>query len=153
MINDTRDLCNYLAERDVPCPNCRYNLRGLNAAFCPECKTPIVLRVAADDQHGWVFMVGLVGWSLGAGFSLIVLLLGFTLAILDPYHTGGLGTAVWVFRSLFWGALIQWGAIAMLLKWNRRIRRWPLIGQGGLALLGYVLSLGNAILFFVTLFM
>lgn len=151
MINDTRDLCNYLAERDVPCPSCSYNLRGVNAAFCPKCKTPIVLRVAADDQHGWVFLVGLVGWSMGAGFSLIALLLGFARAVLDPYHTGGLGTAVWLFRSIFWGALIQVTVILMLLKWNRRIRHWPIGGQAVLALLGFVLSFGNAIFFFMRL--
>ncbi len=27
----------YLATRDVPCPMCRYNLRGLEDPTCPEC--------------------------------------------------------------------------------------------------------------------
>lgn len=27
----------YLAERDVPCPKCKYNLRGVQRAACPEC--------------------------------------------------------------------------------------------------------------------
>jgi hypothetical protein len=27
----------YLATRDVPCPRCRYNLRGLTVTRCPEC--------------------------------------------------------------------------------------------------------------------
>lgn len=27
----------YLAERDVPCPKCKHNLRGLRSANCPEC--------------------------------------------------------------------------------------------------------------------
>lgn len=150
MINDTRDLCTFLAERDVPCPNCRYSLRGLNAAFCPECKTPIVLRVAADDQHGWVFMVGLVGWSLGAGFSLFVLLFGLMLLVLDPYHSGGIQGAVWAFRSVFWGTLIQGSVIVTLLIQHRRVRSWSFIGQLGLALLGYGASLANAIFFAVT---
>ncbi|MEM9166951.1 MAG: hypothetical protein AAGB48_07975 [Planctomycetota bacterium] len=27
----------YLAERDVPCPRCGYNLRGVREPVCPEC--------------------------------------------------------------------------------------------------------------------
>jgi predicted amidophosphoribosyltransferase len=27
----------YLADRDFTCPDCRYNLRGINANICPEC--------------------------------------------------------------------------------------------------------------------
>jgi hypothetical protein len=147
MINDTRDLCTFLAERDVPCPNCRYSLRGLNAAFCPECKAPIVLRVAADDQHGWVFLVGLVGWSLGAGFSLITLVHYLMIALFSGYGFGDPKDFLWAFRSLFWGTLIQGGVIVVLLIWNGRVRSWPFIWQAGLALLGYVFSLGNAIFF------
>ncbi len=33
----------YLAERDVPCPKCGYNLRGIRGARCPECAHPIEL--------------------------------------------------------------------------------------------------------------
>lgn len=32
-----RTLAAYLADRDVPCESCGYNLRGVTDAFCPEC--------------------------------------------------------------------------------------------------------------------
>jgi hypothetical protein len=32
-----RTLEGYLARRDVPCPSCGYNLRGLSEGTCPEC--------------------------------------------------------------------------------------------------------------------
>lgn len=35
----------YLADRDTPCPNCRYNLRGVTTGLCPECGRPIALSV------------------------------------------------------------------------------------------------------------
>ncbi len=35
----------YLADRDTPCPNCRYNLRGVTTSLCPECGRPIALTV------------------------------------------------------------------------------------------------------------
>src|ERR1043165_104303 len=33
----------FLAERDVPCPKCGYNLRGLSGPTCPECNTLLAL--------------------------------------------------------------------------------------------------------------
>lgn len=34
---EARRIRTFLAERDVPCPGCKYNLRGATARFCPEC--------------------------------------------------------------------------------------------------------------------
>lgn len=36
------NLLEYLAERDVPCPGCGYNLRNLTGALCPECGKPAI---------------------------------------------------------------------------------------------------------------
>jgi hypothetical protein len=43
----------HLAFRDVPCPHCGYNLRGLAAAQCPECSTLLRLTIAPDDSATW----------------------------------------------------------------------------------------------------
>lgn len=40
-------LCEFLAARDVSCPNCRYNLRGLKTTSCPECGDPLKLGLSA----------------------------------------------------------------------------------------------------------
>ncbi|MFM9958986.1 MAG: hypothetical protein ACKVZJ_13025 [Phycisphaerales bacterium] len=37
MASDADMLKAYLADRDVPCPSCSYNLRGCVAETCPEC--------------------------------------------------------------------------------------------------------------------
>jgi hypothetical protein len=34
---DARRIRTHLAEQDVPCPGCRYNLRGAQGSLCPEC--------------------------------------------------------------------------------------------------------------------
>jgi hypothetical protein len=34
---NTDKLVSYLSEQDAACPSCRYNLRGVRAAACPEC--------------------------------------------------------------------------------------------------------------------
>jgi hypothetical protein len=42
----------FLANRDERCPQCRYNLRGVQTPVCPECAAPLVLTftVAKPSQ-------------------------------------------------------------------------------------------------------
>ena len=41
---DGQALRQFLAERDIPCPGCGYNLRGLARSLCPECARPFTLQ-------------------------------------------------------------------------------------------------------------
>lgn len=51
---DERDesaaLRTFLERRDAPCPNCGYNLRGLTAEACPECKHALRLQFARVER-------------------------------------------------------------------------------------------------------
>ncbi len=44
-----RELRSFLAERDAPCPECGYGLRGLTGDRCPECGT----QVSRKDFVAW----------------------------------------------------------------------------------------------------
>jgi hypothetical protein len=49
---DSRDtLRRYLADHDVPCPACGYNLRGLEGEVCPECGDVVALRAYPDAER------------------------------------------------------------------------------------------------------
>ncbi len=62
---DREELCRYLSERDVACPGCGYNLRGLRGDRCPECNRLLRLTVAAVDAG-----IGpLISAALGLGSS------------------------------------------------------------------------------------
>lgn len=50
MPTDAELLKVYLADRDVPCPGCSYNLRGCVAGKCPECGLSPLLGV---QQSFW----------------------------------------------------------------------------------------------------
>ena len=60
-----------MAEQDVPCPGCGYNLRGCQGTACPECGMRLRLAVVPDGVHGQnrvlrVLFLGLIVWN-GAG--------------------------------------------------------------------------------------
>jgi hypothetical protein len=42
-------LASFLADHDVPCPGCEYNLRGLAEQRCPECGASIELDVRRES--------------------------------------------------------------------------------------------------------
>lgn len=71
-----------LSDRDVPCPVCRYNLRGLIGGACPECGAQLKAWVKPDSLRlGW-WIVTLVGLSGGFGFqSSLVLWVAFAITI------------------------------------------------------------------------
>ncbi len=56
----------YLATRDIPCPGCGYNLRGVQDPVCPECGGEVELSVTrAAGGRGWLWLLVLaLGWVL-----------------------------------------------------------------------------------------
>ncbi len=62
----------FLAERDVPCPHCHYNLRGAGrGGTCPECGKPVQLGVVGTRRAGVMLAVvlGLIWVFLAAGMN------------------------------------------------------------------------------------
>jgi hypothetical protein len=59
----------YLAAHDAMCPRCSYNLRGVEAARCPECGTGLRLTLERRRRlGGWgPFLLLVFGWLLIAG--------------------------------------------------------------------------------------
>lgn len=60
-------LQSFLADRDEPCPNCRYSLRGVTVAMCPQCKRKLSLQLCQRQQPRRHFglMYTLLGVALG----------------------------------------------------------------------------------------
>lgn len=113
----------YLAEHDEACPVCRYSLRGLEGACCPECGEALRLRVGVVEQTLAAWVGGLVG--LAGVMGLLAIFLFFT-AFDDVRHPQ-------MFRASEYARLgvlfaLQGGAFGWWL-WKRRwiVRR----GRGG----------------------
>lgn len=63
----------FLAVRDVPCPGCDYNLRGLEGDRCPECGLGLRLPLEVPDPGvGW-YVATIVPPAGLAGFMLVVI--------------------------------------------------------------------------------
>lgn len=60
----------FLATRDEPCPNCGYNLRGLQGAVCPECRQELVLRINMLDPAWKSLIATVMGLTVGAGMPI-----------------------------------------------------------------------------------
>ncbi len=67
----------YAVDRDLPCPACGYNLRGLMRPICPECGADVeeFVRVIETSPRRWrVWRAGRVrGRVLAAAAVLLVL--------------------------------------------------------------------------------
>ena len=62
----------FLRGRDVRCPHCGYNLRGVATERCPECGAPLVLglRSGEDDRLPW--FAGVIGAAGTMALSVVL---------------------------------------------------------------------------------
>lgn len=72
--DDTRQLVEFLQDRNAPCPLCGYNLRNLTDDLCPECQQKLRLTVGAlHVRFGW-FLATLTP-SLFSGIAAVLMLI------------------------------------------------------------------------------
>lgn len=115
----------YLTGRDVLCPECGYNLRGVGggpAWECPECAARLGLRLASGPAVQGLWMRGLMGLvvsALVAGLGGMALA-QFGQAVLCSAALGGAG--VYVAGVMRWA---RWaGRFSSLTGPERRMRVW-----------------------------
>ena len=78
---DDAALIEFLEDRDVVCPLCGYNLRGLTSSRCPECGRGLRLSVGLAEPHlaAWIWLAVAAFASGGSGalFAILILREGF----------------------------------------------------------------------------
>ncbi|MEM9882485.1 MAG: hypothetical protein AAF800_06190 [Planctomycetota bacterium] len=121
--DDAAALRGFVAERDVGCPSCDYNLRGLTGNVCPECGVGLRLRVGLAEPRVLGYVMVMVGAALGvggSGFLLTALIVDGDLERLFRRHplagTGSLG--------IFVGGI---GVVLALVKSRGWFYRKPLV--------------------------
>jgi len=107
----------FLAEADVPCPGCGYNLRGLRAGACPECNEALQLQVGLVEPRVLPYVAAAAGLSAGAGAAGLWLV---AVVILSLYLNDW-PPAPWIVIPAA-ATVIEGGLLALLIR--RRGRTW-----------------------------
>ena len=78
-IQESETLAAYLLHRDVACPACTYNLRGLATDRCPECHQQLVISVSLAEPPIVQFVLATIGLAAcGASFGTWILIMTTT---------------------------------------------------------------------------
>lgn len=114
-------LLEYVADRDVACPSCTYNLRGLTTSRCPECGRELKLSVGLAQTYlrAWVLLLFAVFCGAGAGLLLGVNFLMVPWSRLAPRQEA----VVIYFMAYLPLAMIVMIGCPRFLRWPRR-RQW-----------------------------
>jgi hypothetical protein len=131
------------------CPECRYDLRGLREAVCPECGTEFECR---SCDHGWLrWIVGIGALMVSVLFSALGLLTGF-LSFEDHMRYVGrqrccCGNAVEVYTLVMPFALcvaIVSMVIAKRMGFAAPVARLGVVSLSALWAMGWIVMIGFA---------
>ena len=118
----------FLSERDVVCPGCSYNLRGLTSDRCPECGDALELSLRLVELRQASLIAGLVGLSAGAGLGGLLLIYALIVTTLVRANYGrfdrffvinGIGFVVHAIAVWLW--VRYWHPIRRMNPWARRL--------------------------------
>lgn len=131
-------LASYLAEHDVPCPGCGYNLRGLTSDRCPECHQRLQLTVGLVEPRLGLWIAGLVALACGLGFFLVFTLFGSLYLAWSP---GAFGPSLFWFFLVFGGGTSLFGVVVLgWIRARRRFRMRPLGVRIGAMIMAWLLA-------------
>ncbi len=109
-------LTQFLADNDVTCPRCGYNLRGGASAACPECGDRLQLQVGLENPRMAAYISTLVAASVGLGGSALFSGLAVNQA---PSNWWSEISAILLLIQL----CVSAAALTLLLLMRRRFRR------------------------------
>lgn len=125
MTPDQDAVVRFVAERDAPCPVCRYNVRGAPEARCPECAAELRLELGSERLRLGPWLFAVVAFALGLGFDGVVgLVMAASLTVLPPRSPLAV-RQMWLVDVLFLAAagLCAVGLVQVVRqrgRWNRQ---------------------------------
>lgn len=131
----------FLADRDVPCPNCGYNLRGLATNVCPECRQELVLGVRVREPRHGPYVTAVVGLACGAGFHVFLSLI----MLADQLSRQGVQTA----SKLAYLALVdvlQVGTLLLFIRSRKHMAKWSVPTRLSVAATAWLVTICSVII-------
>ena len=137
-------LAAFLADRDVQCPRCGYNLRGITSGRCPECGDPLELRVGLVWPKQKAMLTGLIGLALGCGLNGLLLIYGLLIALVYQRFYSDLDD-FFIYNTV--ALLVEGLAMGLWLARWRQVHRCSALSRWTLATGCWLLSLVNVVAF------
>jgi hypothetical protein len=137
----------FLFGRDVHCPGCTYNLRDLTGDRCPECGQEIVLQLRLAEPRQAALLVGLIGLSAGLGLNGLLLVYWAIIRFFTRFGPPD-DRFLWTIGT---GFVVHAAALAVWLRFWRRIRLLPAVTRWALATLCCVMPLVDIVIFSVSI--
>lgn len=137
-------LIQYLADRNVPCPACTYNLRGLQSDRCPECNREVVLQIRLAEPRMGAWIASLVAVCAMLGFNGLLSLYFLIFVV----RRGG-GSRDWAIASaLFISTGVAAVALTLLVRLRRRFCNLTFVPRASLTAVAWALTAISTIYFF-----
>ena len=109
-----------LALREIPCPVCGYNLRGIESDKCPECGAKLDLRVGSSDLKLGLWIAAILGVALPLGFGVIMTLLFSYIVFFERLHGAGEENMLGLLLLL---TIVEGVALGLLLRKRKNFWR------------------------------
>jgi hypothetical protein len=123
----------FLADRDVPCPACGYNIRQLQRNTCPECGRGLKLVLGVvGPSNCWItaLVASLVPAACGLPFQILILI---ALAYGENFSDIVREPSAVLFLFLVFYSLCCWVFSILLLVMRQRFMRLRAQAQNGIA--------------------
>jgi hypothetical protein len=133
-------LAEFLAQRDVPCPVCRYNLRASPSSACPECGSKLDLRVGSVNVRVGLWLTAVLAVAIPLGLTGTLSVIMF---IATCVAWGG-GNDAWDVAWLCWGTVIV-QAIFLAVVIRKRRAFWKQSRSGRTAWMVVILLASAAL--------
>lgn len=138
----------FLADRDIECPGCSYNLRGLTGRTCPECGQGLVVTLRLREPRQGSLIAGLVGLSMGAGLGGLLMIYAGITYFTRPYG-GAIPMSFWLVNII--GFAVHAAELGLWIRsWNTIRLLSPLVR--GLLVIGcWAMPLAFIVIFSIVL--
>ncbi len=132
-------LLQFVSTRDINCPACGYNLRGLSTPVCPECRESLRLTIGMiKPRMGW-FLLTIIPGVFSAGCAVLLTATVVTATILSP-GPAGIPFGAILLDSFGWlSGMVAWG-LYLKRYWFLRLPRRVQILWAGVAWLLHVVA-------------
>ena len=132
----------FLADNDVNCPMCTYNLRGLENDQCPECGETLSLTVRPESYNYGPYIASVLGLAIGVGFFGI-LTIWLIIMLIQGVETLDSDMVV-----IFANCTLETVLLIFLIRFNRRFRCAAPNTQAAIATGSWLLTAICATIFF-----